>query len=130
MKTLKHSRQRDAIKNYLLSSNDHPSADIVYDYVKKEFPNISLATVYRNLNLLVELKEAIKIRTKDGSDRFDAKIDSHYHFICVNCNAVKDIMIDPIISIENDISNLIDGVITNHEINFFGLCNNCKDQQK
>ena len=63
---LKYSRQREAIKHYLASTKEHPTADTVYMHVKKEFPNISLGTVYRNLNLLTDIGEAIKISTPDG----------------------------------------------------------------
>ena len=70
MAALKYSRQREAIKHFLVSTNSHPTADIVYMHVKEEFPNISLGTVYRNLNLLADLGEATKITTPDGADRF------------------------------------------------------------
>ena len=55
MPAMKHSRQREAIKEYLRNSHDHPSADMVYMNIRQEFPNISLGTVYRNLSLLSEL---------------------------------------------------------------------------
>ena len=61
MATLKYSRQREAIKSYLASTTSHPTADTVYMHVRDEFPNISLGTVYRNLNLLTDLGEAMKI---------------------------------------------------------------------
>ena len=71
MPAIKYSRQRESIKKYLASTKEHPTADTVYTHVKKDFPNISLGTVYRNLNLLTELGEALKISTPDGGDRFD-----------------------------------------------------------
>ena len=74
MATLKYSRQRESIKNYLASTTEHPTADTVYMHVKEEFPNISLGTVYRNLNLLTDLGEAVKITTPDGGDRFDGDV--------------------------------------------------------
>ena len=61
MATLKYSRQRESIKNYLLHTEEHPTADTVYMHVREEFPNISLGTVYRNLNLLAETGDALKI---------------------------------------------------------------------
>lgn len=70
MATLKYSRQRESIKDYLNSTTEHPTADTVYLNVRKEFPNISLGTVYRNLNLLAEIGDAIKIPTPNGGDRF------------------------------------------------------------
>ena len=69
MAQLKYSRQRDMIRSYLSSTKEHPTADMVYENVRKEFPNISLGTVYRNLKLLVSEGEAIKIDCGDGCKR-------------------------------------------------------------
>ncbi len=57
MGAVKHSRQRDAIKTFLMSRKDHPTADVVYTFVKNDYPSISLGTVYRNLSFLVEHKD-------------------------------------------------------------------------
>ena len=73
MTALKYSRQRESIKDYLMHTNAHPTADMVYLHVKEQFPNISLGTVYRNLNLLSDMGEIIKISTPDGADRFDGR---------------------------------------------------------
>ena len=91
MATLKYSRQRESIKNYLLHTEEHPTADTVYMHVREEFPNISLGTVYRNLNLLAETGDALKIPTPSGGDRFDGKTTPHYHFICTCCGKVMDL---------------------------------------
>ena len=91
MPAIKYSRQRESIKRYLASTREHPTADTVYTEVKKDFPNISLGTVYRNLNLLTELGEAIKISTPDGGDRFDGITEPHCHFFCKECGSVLDI---------------------------------------
>lgn len=90
MANLKYSRQREAIKDYLSSVTTHPTADTVYMHIKEEFPNISLGTVYRNLNLLADIGEAIKITTPDGGDRFDARTNPHYHFYCKCCKRMID----------------------------------------
>ena len=82
MATLKYSRQRESIKACLMSRKDHPTADALYTSIREQFPNISLGTVYRNLNLLADIGEAIKITTPDGGDRFDARTNPHYHFYC------------------------------------------------
>ena len=77
MATLKYSRQREVIKEYLASTKEHPTADTVYLHVRKTFPKISLGTVYRNLNLLADTGEALKITTPDGGVRFDATTTPH-----------------------------------------------------
>ena len=61
MKTLKYSRQRESIKSCLMARHDRPTADALYTSIREEYPNISLGTVYRNLNLLVELGEIQKL---------------------------------------------------------------------
>ena len=77
MATLKYSRQREVIKEYLASTKEHPTADTVYLHVRKTFPKISLGTVYRNLNLLADTGEALMITTPDGGVRFDATTTPH-----------------------------------------------------
>ena len=69
MAGLKYSKQRASIKDYLMHTTSHPTADTVYLHIKEEFPNISLGTVYRNLNLLADIGEALRIPTPDGGDR-------------------------------------------------------------
>jgi len=70
MAVIKHSKQRDAIHNFLMSRKDHPTAETVYANVIKEFPNISLGTVYRNLSFLVDNGMAVKVPCSDGSIHF------------------------------------------------------------
>ena len=82
---IKYSRQRESIVNFLASRTDHPTAETIYQNIKKEFPNISLGTVYRNLSLLEEIGEIIKISTGVGPDHYDYNTAPHYHFICRGC---------------------------------------------
>ena len=82
MAARKHSRQRELIKEFLAGRKDHPTADIVYMNVRRQNPNISLGTVYRNLTLLVEDGEINRLRVGDGVDHFDADTSPHYHFVC------------------------------------------------
>lgn len=91
MATVKYSRQREAIKNFLMSRKDHPTAEVVYEHVLKAFPNISLGTVYRNLSFLVDNGQAVKVPCEDGSVHFDGNVMPHYHFQCTECGAVIDL---------------------------------------
>ena len=126
MATLKYSRQREAIKSYLVSTKSHPTADTVYMHVKEEFPNISLGTVYRNLNLLADLGEATKIITPDGADRFDAETKPHYHFCCKECGSVIDMNIPDLHELNEFASKNFGGSIDGHTILFHGICDHCK----
>ena len=127
MAARKHSRQRDSIKEFLMTRKDHPTADIIYTNVRQRNPNISLGTVYRNLNLLADKGEAIKISTPDGGDRFDGRTDLHYHVICRDCKRVYDLELDEqhIQSINDLAGQHFDGTVDSHTILFYGTCKNC-----
>ena len=77
MTARKYSKQRESIKQFLMTRTDHPTADTVYLNIRQAFPNISLGTVYRNLNLLSEMGEIMKITTDGGADRFDGNTMRH-----------------------------------------------------
>ncbi len=126
---LKHSRQRESIKKFLMQRCDHPTAETVYWGIKEEFPNISLGTVYRNLSLLAEIGEILKISTGKGPDRFDANIQPHYHFFCNECGSVLDLNMDSIEHInviaDHDFQGKVEGSITH----FFGKCPGCLEKE-
>ena len=125
MKTLKYSRQRESIKACLMGRRDHPTADDVYLSIRQEYPNISLGTVYRNLNLLVELGEAQKLSFGCGPDRFDADLTPHYHFVCRMCGTVMDLPLKPFPELDQKAQKCCDGAIDSHQICFYGLCRQC-----
>lgn len=124
---LKYSRQRECIKSYLAMTKEHPTADTVYLHVKKEFPNISLGTVYRNLNLLTDIGEAIKIPAPDGGDRFDGNIQPHNHFFCTSCRKVLDLDLDMknIEQVNKAAAENFDGIIESSTTIFYGKCGDC-----
>lgn len=129
MAVLKHSKQRDSIKAYLASTTAHPTADTVYLHIREEFPHISLGTVYRNLNLLADIGEAIKITTPDGADRFDGNTEPHYHVLCTKCGSVIDLEMESLTSINKIAEDHFPGTIESHTALFFGVCENCLDHQ-
>ncbi len=125
MKALKYSRQRESIKTALMNRCDHPTADTIYQEIREEFPNISLGTVYRNLNLLVELGEVQKLTCGDGKDHFDWNTEPHYHFVCDGCGAVQDIPMEPLLDADRCAQACINGKVRSHTIYFYGSCSNC-----
>lgn len=127
MTALKYSRQRECIKSFLLARYDHPTADTIYRNVRKEFPNISLGTVYRNLSLLTELGEIIKITT-DGADRFDAHLEPHSHFICRKCHNLLDIHMKNEDFINEEAQKSFPGQIEGHTVQYYGICRTCLDK--
>lgn len=128
MITTKFSRQRESIKEYLSQTKEHPTADTVYMHIREKYPNISLGTVYRNLNLLVDLGEIIKLSPGNGSDRFDGNPLPHYHFVCTKCSCVQDLDITPgALDHINRIAEAgFNGEIQGHSVFFYGKCSNCK----
>ncbi len=125
MATLKRSKQRDMIKDFLISRKDHPTADTVYMNLRQENPTLSLGTVYRNLTLLSEIGEIQRLRVGDGVDHFDADISSHYHFICSKCGSVIDLDMEAIDHIADIAGTNFGGHIDGHVTYFYGTCENC-----
>ena len=127
MAGLKKSRQRDALLNELQSRYDHPTAEELYLEVKKDIPNLSLGTVYRNLNLLENSGEIVKI-SADGADRYDGNLAPHCHFSCVKCGSVTDIKLpENAFPIADNIINCVNGTVERYSLSLFGVCSECAD---
>lgn len=122
---LKYSRQREAIYDFLKLRKDHPTAETVYDNIRQTCPNISLGTVYRNLQLLESLGMLQKINVGDGVEHFDADVSDHYHFYCNRCKAVIDMKMDTLGQINDIASRNFDGTIDSHSLIFSGTCGRC-----
>ena len=122
-KTYRRSRQRDRILELLRSTGIHPTASWVYDRLRHEFPNLSLGTVYRNLNILTEQGLIRKIDFGSTYDRYDANISHHYHFICERCGSISDLDL----SVNEALNEEVDKAAKTmrHRIEFFGICENC-----
>lgn len=126
MAALKYSRQRESIKEFLAHTKSHPTADTVYTTIREIYPNISLGTVYRNLNLLVAQGEVQQLSCGDGCDRFDGNPAPHYHFICSQCHNVYDLEMESIDHINVIAGASFDGEIEGHNTLFYGKCAQCK----
>ena len=127
---LKYSKQRESIKNFLVTRYDHPTAETVYLNIRREFPNISLGTVYRNLNLLAEIGEIQKLSPGIGPDRFDGNPAPHYHFICRHCGCVTDLTVSGLDHINILAGQDFDGEIEGHITYFYGACPSSKASEK
>lgn len=122
---LKHSRQRESIKQFLMMRTDHPTAETIYENLRKEYPKISLGTVYRNLSLLTEIGEIQTISTGVGPDRFDGNVEPHYHFICKRCGRVIDLKMQGLEHINLLAQHEFSGNIEGHTVFFYGKCEEC-----
>ncbi len=121
----KYSRQREAILNFLAKRKDHPTADVIYEEVRKEYPNISLGTVYRNLALFQKEKQILTLHTGDGKDHFDGNPQDHYHFFCEQCQRLLDLEIPYQKEIDTLAQGQFQGVLSGHSTCFHGLCPEC-----
>ena len=122
---LKYSRQRECIKQNLVSRFDHPTAEMVYADIHKEYPKISLGTVYRNLTLLAELGEIQKLSTGYGPDRFDGNPAMHSHFTCTKCGKVIDLFLKDQEELNRQAAALYGGSIETNVVHFYGTCKEC-----
>ncbi len=125
-KHLRQSKQRNRLLALLRSTDSHPTADWIYEQLKKEFPNLSLGTVYRNLSTLIDQGLVKKIHFGSTFDRFEANTKPHYHFICESCGTIIDLDI-PIRDDLNDQAAKSNAfTVTHHKIDFFGVCGACE----
>lgn len=124
------SRQRESIKKYLETHHTHPTAETVYLDIREEFPNISLGTVYRNLNFLAGTGDIVRISSGNGPDRYDGNTRPHCHFICNQCGKLLDMDMEPCQEIDQQANLNFPGVITGHVTHFFGLCPDCCKQRQ
>ena len=126
-RTGKHFRKRDAILNCVRCTTTHPSAEWVYENVRTQMPDISLATVYRNLSLFKEQGLITSLGTVKGVERFDGNTEPHVHFICTGCGAVLDL---PEISVPEELNSAVarssGGRVDNCQLSFTGICGECR----
>jgi len=120
------SRQREAIARVLRGTSSHPSAEWIYEQVKKEIPSIGMATVYRNLRLMREAGEISEIHTLIEAARFDHRTDNHYHFTCDQCGLVMDLDEPVDTAIEKRIAERTGLTVTRHRLELGGLCLDCQ----
>ena len=122
----KHSAKRDAILALLRSTTTHPTAEWVYACLKPDWPELSLATVYRNLNRFKEAGLLTSVGTVNGKERLDARTDDHAHFICERCHRIWDLPFacDP--SQRACVEQATGGQITGWQLSFTGVCAQCQ----
>ena len=123
---MRKTRQKQAILQVLRGTTSHPTANWVYNEVRKEIPNISLGTVYRNLRLLCERGEILELVLCGTLSRFDARLDGHYHFRCEKCGRVFDV--DEPVNKEMDriVARKTGFSVIYHRLEFYGLCVECQ----
>ena len=122
----KHFKKRDAILECLKNTTCHPSAETVHEMLQQTNPDISLATVYRNLSLFKQQGKIISVGTVNGSERFDGNTAPHVHFVCSDCSTVLDLHeleIPP--DLIRNVELASQGKVHSCQLSFTGLCAEC-----
>ena len=120
----RYSRQRELIYEALRQTEQHPTAEMIYQWLKPANPSLSLGTVYRNLNLLAD-EGAIR-RMAFPVERYDAKTMPHPHFCCDQCGAVYDLHLPYDAELDRQALLASGHDVTGHEVVFHGICTKCK----
>jgi Fur family transcriptional regulator, peroxide stress response regulator len=120
--------QRLAVLRILAASEDHPSAEQIFEKVRIEFPTTSLATIYKTIVLLKGLNEVLELGFPDGCNRYDGNRPfPHPHVICTGCGKIMDPELKSLDGLKEEIHKKIGFRIQHHRLDFFGLCQECQD---
>lgn len=120
------TRQRQIILDELCSVTSHPTADDLYQMVRRKMPRISLGTVYRNLETMAELGMIQKLEVGGTQKRFDGNAATHYHVRCQRCGRVDDLDLGLIADVEKEAAAKTRFTILRHRLEFTGLCPECQ----
>lgn len=120
-----YSKQRQLILRTLGSDRSHPSAEEVYTKLRAVTPQLSLATVYRNLNSLADKGQVRRIRIPGGADRYEVALSEHDHLICEKCGCVVDVPPVDLQGAEDKVAIATGAVVRGHTLTYEGLCPRC-----
>ncbi len=127
----KQFRKRNAILACLCGTHCHPSAEMIHQMLQDEHPDISLATVYRNLALFKNQGIIQSLGTVGGIERFDANTEPHVHFICSNCHSVLDLpQVQVPQQLHSTVESLTHGRVSDCQLSFTGICQSCCQAEK
>jgi Fe2+ or Zn2+ uptake regulation protein/DNA-binding MarR family transcriptional regulator len=122
------THQREVLIEELGKLKGHPTADILYERIKKKLPRISLATVYRNLEILSEAGMIRKLEISGRQKRFDRDIDHHSHVYCIQCQRVDNIKLDQKQVLAPESEEGKGYIISGYRIEFSGICPDCQNK--
>ena len=122
----RETKQREAILGIMRNTRSHPTADDVYCEVRKDIPNISKGTVYRNLQVLQEMGLVTELNLNGTVSRFEVRRGNHYHFRCEKCDRVFDVDLHVDQHLDRQVSCRTGFKVSYHQLEFRGLCNDCQ----
>ncbi len=125
----RNTKQREIILKEIKKLYSHPTAEEIFEIVKKKFPEIGLATVYRNLDYLVRTGQIKQLNSILGAKRYDGCVDKHCHLICKECNTIIDLFDVKNIQIQSKELEKLDFDFDPFSAEMFGICKNCKNKK-
>jgi Fur family peroxide stress response transcriptional regulator len=125
---IRETKQRRAILEFLRNTRSHPTADLIYESVRKEIPHISKGTIYRNLKVLREIGQISELNLKGTVTRFEGRKESHYHFRCERCGRVFDLEEPVNRELDEKVARRTGFRVSHHQLEFRGLCKDCQKQ--
>lgn len=123
--------QRLAVLKVLAASEGHPTVETIYEKVRVQFPTTSLATIYKTVSLLREIKEVLELGFADGSNRYDgSRPFPHPHVICTKCKKIIDPDLSSLKDMTKEVAEETGFEILTHRLDFFGICRECLKKPK
>ncbi len=126
---MRYSHQRERIYRSVAESDQHPTANMVYDALKAEMPKLSLGTVYRNLNQLADAGRLKKIPLADGSCRFDKTTVAHSHIVCEECGRVEDVALPSLQPFAEAVERQTGFSLRSYDVVLRGVCKECRQRR-
>lgn len=123
----RRTKQRELILQVLRNTDTHPTAEWIYEQVRREIPHVSLGTIYRNLKVMRERGDVAELSFGSGFSHFDCNLTNHYHFTCIKCGKIIDMEEPPRHkSCSEEFSKRTGFDIDYYYVNFFGKCTECR----
>ncbi|MGE4454605.1 MAG: Fur family transcriptional regulator [Sphaerochaeta sp.] len=129
MKEKRQTIQKGLVWEAVISVTNHPNAEQIYERIVEKHPSISRATVYRNLNSLVDEGKVKRVRVLGGPDHFDRTLGDHYHIQCIDCKRVDDVEMFEDINLSEQNINAQGYALESYEIVFNGICPECQKKR-
>jgi Fur family peroxide stress response transcriptional regulator len=129
-KGYKATPQRIAICRFALNSRDHPTAQRIYDEVRKVHPTISLATVYKTLQILTEHGLLQEMDFPEGQAKFDSYVEPHINLVCLRCGNIQDLDIPAAREMVARITATTKFTRTGQRLDIYGICKTCRNESK
>ena len=127
---LRITPQRIAIIKYVINTQSHPSAEEIHKVIQKKYPMVSMATVYKTLDLLRKMSMVQELGFADGSARYEANVEKHINIICMRCGRIDDIDEHSLSTLESKVAEESNYEIFGRRFELYGFCSECKLQKE